>query len=102
MLKAYKGGLQRKRVSLEVFENYGVSRVRRWLMKVLPKDTLQQILEFLSPRAIAKTLGVDHGTISRVAKDYGVEIKKGSHYSSIWQLILNRGKSYQHYKEFQY
>ncbi len=102
MLKTYKGGLKRKRESFEFLEKYGVSDVRRWLMKVLPKDKLQRMLEFLSPKFIAETLSVNRGSIIRLAKEYGIEIKQGGYYKSIQQLIRYRGKSYQYYEEFHY
>ncbi len=100
MLKAYSGGLKRKRVSLEFLEKYGVSPVRRWLIEVLPKEKLQQMLEFLSPTFIAKTLGVSLRTITRLAEDYGIEIKQASYYKSIQNSIRFHGESSQYFKDF--
>ena len=104
MLKIYKYSLDRKRIPLERIEEYGISPVKHWLMRVLPKEKLRQILKVLSPYKIGENLGVRVETIYSLAKDvYGIEIPNScEQYIRIQQLINNRGESSHYFKDFNY
>jgi DNA-binding transcriptional regulator WhiA len=104
MLQNYKYSLERKRIPLERIEQYGISPVKSWLMKVLPKENLQQIFKFLSPYKIGEMLGVRVETIYSLAKDvYGFEIPYSrEQYIRIKQLINIYGESSQYFKDFNY
>lgn len=104
MLKNYKYSIERKRIPLERIEQYGISPVKYWLMRVLPKENLQQILKFLSPYKTSEILGVRVETIYSLVKDvYGFEIPNSrEQYIRIKQLINIYGESSQYFKDFNY
>lgn len=104
MLKSYIYSLERKRISLERIEEYGLSPVKYWLKSVLSKEKLRQMLKVLSPFKIGERLGVRVETIYSLAKDvYGLEISNSrEYYIRIKQLINNRGESSQYFKDFNY
>lgn len=104
MLKSYKYSLDRKRISIERIEQYGISPVKHWLKKVIPKEKLQLILKVISPYKIGEVLGVRVETIYSLAKDvYCLEVEHSrEQYIRIQQLVHKRGETSQYYKDFNF
>ncbi len=91
MLIVMKNSMERKRISLEA---YRTTPLREWLLKVLPKEKLKEILKILSTYRIAKLLGFSKSVIDRFAKHvYNLEIptlKDVSEYEiKYWTNYLN-------------
>jgi hypothetical protein len=60
-----KNSMGRKRFSLGAFYN---TPLRKWLLKVLPKEKLRELLKILPTYRIAKLLGVSNSVIDRLIK----------------------------------
>lgn len=104
MLQKYKYSLKRKRIPLDRIKQYGISPVKYWLKKKLPKEKLRKIIKIISPYKVGEILGVRVETIYSLAKDdYGFEIPfNREQYIRIKQLINNRGETSQFFKEYYY
>ncbi len=72
MVLIMKNSMERKRYSLKAFYN---TPLRKWLLKVLPKEKLRELLKILPTYRIAKLLGVSNSVIDRLIKKvYDLEI----------------------------
>lgn len=65
MILIMKNSMGRKRFSLEAFYN---TPLRKWLLKVLPKEKLRELLKILPTYRIAKLLEVSNSVIDRLIK----------------------------------
>jgi len=91
MMLIMKNSMKRKRFSLESFIN---TSHRRWLLKVLPKEKLKEILKILPTYRIAKLLGISKSVIDRFIKNvYNLEIPTredvSEHEIKYWTKYLN-------------
>ena len=91
MMLIMKNSMERKRISLESFYN---TPLRRWLLKVLPEEKLEEMLKILSTYRIAKLLGISKSVIDRFTKNvYNLEIPTredvSEHEIKYWTKYLN-------------
>jgi hypothetical protein len=66
MMLIMKNSMERKRTSLESFY---ITPQRKWLLKVLPKERFEKLLEILPTYRIAELLGLSHSVIERFVKN---------------------------------
>ena len=72
MMLIMKNSMERKRALLESFY---ITPQRKWLLKVLPKEKLEELLKILPKYRIAKLLGLSPSVIERLIKNvYDLEI----------------------------
>ena len=99
MLISFRDSLKRKRVSIDFLDNQSTTSQRLWLRKILRKDKLEQMAQFLSAHKIGKLLGIDHRTlISFADEDYGFKFESGGYYASINNSIRWHGNDSPYYE----
>ena len=91
MILVMKNSMERKRISIESFTN---TPIRKWLLQVLSKEKLKEMLKILSTYRIAKLLGISKSVIDRFSKNvYNLEVpmrKDVSDYEiKYWTKFLN-------------
>ena len=91
MLSVMQNSMERKRFTSEMFYN---TRLRKSLMKVLPKEKLRELLKIMPRYRIAKLLGISNSVIDRLAKNvYDLELPIRGEVSEqeikYWRKFLN-------------
>lgn len=72
MMSVMQNSMERKRFTSELFYN---TRLRKSLIKVLPKEKLRELLKIMPRYKIAKLLGVSNSVIDRLIKNvYDLEL----------------------------
>ena len=106
LLKNYSHSMDRKKVELTFFKDYYTPKEkpptpqRTWLRNKLPKETLEELLNIISPNMIAKILGVSRSTILRLIEEYGTSFLTAGHYLRIIRSVRNDSKSSDFYESY--
>ncbi len=102
----YSHSMDRKKVELTFFKEYYTPKEkppthqRTWLRNKLPKETLEELLNVISPNMIAKILGVSRPTILRLIEEYGTSFLTAGHYLRIIRSVRNDSKSSDFYESY--
>ncbi|MHA1255379.1 MAG: LAGLIDADG family homing endonuclease [Promethearchaeota archaeon] len=106
LLKNYSHSMNRKKVDLTFFKDCYTPKKkpptpqRTWLRNKLPKETLEELLNIISPNMVAKMLGVSRSTILRLIEEYGTSFLTAGHYLRIIRSVRNDRKSSDFYESY--